>query len=328
MNRRRAAPSNAPLLALTPNGIEVVGSGRAFARARAVYARENAVLLPRFLEPRLLAIIREQIARGRFRRVIHKGFGSDQFLARHKATAALIFLLDDPRVFAEIRRITGCSPLRSVSASIRRAIAGKGKSLSWHDDNMEERRAAISINLSPRPYRGGSLQIRRKRDGQIVKEIANVGAGDAVLFRVSAALEHRNTEVIGPNHKIAFSGWFRSASLFDRALAARLGNGACGPSNSRDPHEVMPSSRIVTSKYAATKRIERGVLLLNLRSGVIFRLDAIGAEMFERMRRRTTPRRIARAIAVSYDAPLEIVERDATRLANELVAHGLSEIVS
>jgi 2OG-Fe(II) oxygenase superfamily/Coenzyme PQQ synthesis protein D (PqqD) len=292
-----------------------------------IYEREHAILLPRFLAPRLLAVIREQIDRGRFRRVIHKGFGSDEFLPRHNATAALIFLLDDPRVFAEIRRLTGCGPLRSVSASIRRAIAGKGKSLSWHNDNAESRRAAITINLSPRPYRGGLLEIRRKRDGSIVKQIANVGPGDAVLFRVSVALEHRNTEVIGPNPKTAFSGWFRSASVFDRSVLAKT-KGDCRRGSKRVPHGVTPSSQIVISNDAASKGLDQGALLLNLRSGVVFRLDAIGTEMFERARRRTTPRQIARAIAASYDAPVELVERDAKRLVVELAARGLIEIIS
>ncbi len=284
--------------------------------------------LPRFLAPRLLRIIRAQIAESRFRRAIHKGFGSDQFLPRHNATAALIFLLDDPRAFAEIRRVTGCGPLRSVAASIRRAIAGKGRSLSWHDDNAEQRRAAITINLSPRPYRGGHLQIRRKRDGQIVKEIANVGPGDAVLFRVSAALEHRNTEVIGSNHKTAFSGWFRSAPSLDRSFPAQLKCHPGGRRNSRAAYEVTPSSRIVASENTAIRCIDRGALLLNLRSGAVFRLDAVGTEMFERARRRTTPRQIARAIAASYDAPVELIERDATRLVGELASRGLMEIIS
>jgi hypothetical protein len=284
------------------------------------------VLLPQFLSPRLLEIIREQIEGSRFRRVTHKDIGSDQFLPGHNATAALIFLLNDPEVFAAIRRITGCGPLKSVAASIRRVVAGKGKSLTWHNDKGRYRRAAITINLSERPYCGGLLQIRKTRDRHIVKEIANVGAGDAVLFRVSAALEHRNTEVIGPNHKTAFTGWFEDALSFDLSLAAQREGRAS--SYARDAREVTPASRVVTSKDVAIKRFENGAMLLNLRSGAVFQLDPIGVEMYERARRCTTPRRIARAIAARYDAPVETVERDATRLAAALAARGLMDIVS
>jgi hypothetical protein len=282
--------------------------------------------LPRFLSPRLLGIIREQIANRRFRRVLHRGFGSDQFLPRHHATASLVFLMNDPRVFTEIRRITGCGPLRSVAASLRRVVAGKGKSLSWHDDSIEDRRAAITINLSPCPYRGGLLQIRRKRDGQIVKEIANVGRGDAVLFRVSTALEHRNTEVIGPHHKTAFSGWFRGGRGFERSLATQTRGRATR--YARGATEVTRETRIVNAKDVAVKHLAEGALLLNLRSGAVFRLDAVGSEMYKLARRRTTPHRIARAMAANYDAPPEIIERDATRLAGELAARGLIETSS
>jgi hypothetical protein len=315
------------LLQLTSKGIEIAGSARALAEARATYAREHSLLLPRFLSPRLLRIIREQIAGERFRSVMHRGFGSDQFLPRHNATAALIFLMSDPELFTAIRRITGCGPLGNVAASIRRVVAGKGKALSWHDDNAEHRRAAITINLSERPYRGGLLQIRRKRDGHIIKEIANIGPGDAVLFRVSAGLQHRNTEVIGPDHKTAFTGWFRSAPNFERSLTVQT-NRRAATRFARGARRVTPGSRIVTAKDVAIKHFDHGALLLNLISGGVFQLDPIGVAMYEHARRRTTPRRIARAIAASYDAPAEFVERDATRLAGELAARGLIEIIS
>ena len=53
---------------------------------------------------------------------------------------------------------------------------------------------------------------------QIIEQVENVGAGDAILFRVDAALQHRATEVTG-GVKTAFAGWFRSGPSLRDELA-------------------------------------------------------------------------------------------------------------
>ena len=68
----------------------------------------------------------------------------------------------------------------------------------------------MSINLSSEIYSGGVLQIRDCPSQRIVHEVANVGFGDGVVFRLNDSLEHRITDVEGSVPKTAFAGWFRS----------------------------------------------------------------------------------------------------------------------
>ncbi len=76
------------------------------------------------------------------------------------------------------------------------------------------RLVAISINLSEEIYSGGILQIRERNVEKFLHEVANVGFGDAILFRVADQLVHRITEVTGEASKTAFAGWFKSQPSF------------------------------------------------------------------------------------------------------------------
>jgi predicted 2-oxoglutarate/Fe(II)-dependent dioxygenase YbiX len=67
----------------------------------------------------------------------------------------------------------------------------------------------MSLNLEPEPYEGGLLMIRERGNARVIEQIENTGAGDAVLFRIDSALQHRATAVTS-GVKTAFAGWFRS----------------------------------------------------------------------------------------------------------------------
>jgi len=84
----------------------------------------------------------------------------------------------------------------------------------WHNDMVEDHMLAMSINLSSEIYSGGILQIRDKYSQRIVHEVANLGFGDAIVFRLAGSLEHRITNVEGTVPKTAFAGWFRSQTNF------------------------------------------------------------------------------------------------------------------
>jgi hypothetical protein len=313
------------LIGLAPGGIAFAESRAAIERARKAFAREHCVMIPRFLSTDLLRLLQLDVARGEFRRQIHARLGgSDLSLPHNNAAGALLFIMNDSRLFAALEEVTGCGRLRAVTGSIRRAVAGKGKVLSWHDDNLKNRRVAITINLSPKKYRGGLLQIRDRRTQQIVREIANVGPGDAVLFRVSPNLEHRNTEVIGETPKTAFSGWFHSRPIAARAHPGREDSRA--PRRQPKSSPVMAASRVVISPDTLIKQADGATMLLNVRTGSVCRLNATGAEMLALLKRRVTPRQIAAVIAAQYDAAREAVERDCLELFNELATRDLIKL--
>jgi predicted 2-oxoglutarate/Fe(II)-dependent dioxygenase YbiX len=79
----------------------------------------------------------------------------------------------------------------------------------------------MSINLEAQPYEGGALMIRERESERVIEQIENTGAGDAVLFRIDPAFQHRATAVTR-GVKTAFAGWFRS----EEPLRACLARGA------------------------------------------------------------------------------------------------------
>jgi hypothetical protein len=102
---------------------------------------------------------------------------------------------------------------------VYRVAPGYGHYDSWHDDIVGDRMVAMSVNLSTEIYSGGLLQIREKQSKRIVQEVANVGFGDGVVFRLDDSLQHRITDIKGEVPKTAFAGWFQSRPDFLTLLA-------------------------------------------------------------------------------------------------------------
>ena len=102
---------------------------------------------------------------------------------------------------------------------------------SWHADigtTHRDRLVGMSINLSPRPYQGGVFRLREEASAHIFCELSNTGPGDAICFRISSALKHMVTPLVGTEQKTAFAGWFRSGDCdFYSMLKPAPLEGAC-----------------------------------------------------------------------------------------------------
>jgi hypothetical protein len=95
-------------------------------------------------------------------------------------------------------------------------------STKWHNDLLENCLVALSINLGQSTYQGGLLQLPDRASDRVFDEIANTVPGDALLFRLDGALQHRATAVTA-GVKTAFAGWFfggRPSLVSLRALVA------------------------------------------------------------------------------------------------------------
>ena len=68
----------------------------------------------------------------------------------------------------------------------------------------------MSINLSTEVFPGGTFLLRERKSGHILCELANTGAGDAILFQIARQLQHRISDMEGSVSKTAFAGWFRA----------------------------------------------------------------------------------------------------------------------
>ena len=89
-------------------------------------------------------------------------------------------------------------------------LPGGEHEISWHNDLMPGRMVAMSINLTPRPFSGGAFEIREQGSPDVLRQVANTGFGDAVLFRVHPTLQHRVGRVEGEIARTAYAGWFLS----------------------------------------------------------------------------------------------------------------------
>jgi hypothetical protein len=129
----------------------------------------------------------------------------------------LALLVQDPALLAFVQRLTGCDAIGSFIGRVYRMDAGAGHHDVWHGDDDDNRMVGLSVNLSPGVYEGGVLELRERGSLRVIHRVANTGPGDAILFRIDHALEHRVTDVAGPQSKIAYAGWFQ------RAPVVRLG---------------------------------------------------------------------------------------------------------
>jgi hypothetical protein len=87
-------------------------------------------------------------------------------------------------------------------------VPGAGHVSPWHDDAIQGRIAAFTVNLSPRPFEGARLQVKRVADDQLITEIGDLEFGDAVLIEISRDYQHRNSPLEGSTPKTSFAGFF------------------------------------------------------------------------------------------------------------------------
>lgn len=199
------------MIQLTRKGL--VADDPAVVEALAVtFARVNCVKVEGFLEPALLKWLGPAIDRATFVPRVHdiEPPATDLCLNDHDTRSTLLLLFNDASLFDFIRRLSGCAPIGCFVGSVYRMAAELGHVDSWHDDIYDGRMVALSMNLSPNGYRGGHLQIREVASKRVIHEVANTGFGDAIIFRLSSAIEHRVTAVEPGPPKTAYAGWFKT----------------------------------------------------------------------------------------------------------------------
>ena len=210
------------MIQVTRGGTELSSSTEALAALRDQFQRRHYFLLHGLLETELVDLIQRQIDRGEFRERVHERIESNKELCLNESAAfgALLFLMNDEKLFQVIQDITESDRINCFEGRVYRVNPGDGHHDSWHNDIGEGRLVGMSLNLSREVYSGGVLQIRNRESGAIVSEAANTGSGDAVIFRLSRDLQHRITEVEGSASKTAFAGWFRSQPKASSSLNA------------------------------------------------------------------------------------------------------------
>jgi len=196
------------------------------ARLKEDFSRQHCVVLVQLLGPALLDLILEKLESAEFYSQSHKDdrqqeFGSDITVRENEGILHLIhFVLNHPQVLGSIQEITGSMAIASFAGRIYRNLPRANHQLNWHNDtDQPERLFGLSINLSRRPYRGGTFQLREESSGRLCYEVNGTNPGDAHLFLISPALQHRVTALAGDAGRTSAAGWFLSAP--DRATVLR-----------------------------------------------------------------------------------------------------------
>jgi hypothetical protein len=195
--------------------------GHAECRAmRAHFDARHWVRLPAVLDPALLADVQARVAAAEFVERRHPGVhppSIDLWMAPNVASALLELAFNDPAVFRVVEAVTGCSGITRFGGFVYRLAPQAGHQHHWHDDLVEGRLVAMSVNLGPGTYEGGILELRDRASERMLDRIANTAPGDALLFRIAPTLQHRATAVTS-GVKTAFAGWY----FDDQPYASRL----------------------------------------------------------------------------------------------------------
>lgn len=181
------------------------------------YQSENWVMLPQLLDAALLERVQGGISTGQFidspvnlDSASEESAYSRQQLAKDSTGAILNFVLNSQELFEVIRSISACDHIGSFIGRVYRMQPGGEDYIPWHDDLWPDRLVALSLNLSPKPYVGGALELRNAGEDRPFAEIANQAYGDAIVFRIDPGLQHRVTGVGGSEPRTSFAGWFRA----------------------------------------------------------------------------------------------------------------------
>lgn len=216
-----ARAEDAPLVQLTRTGVRWLTSD--LTPLTDDFRRVHCARLPALIAPDLLSRIQREVERGEFRPFDHDGIATELMLQPGIATGLLHVLINDPQVYTLVERVTLTSPIRSFLGRVYRRDPKAGHYDSWHHDLVHGRSIGMSINLSTDRYEGGVFELRETETGQILASVANVGFGDAILFRLAPGLEHQVTAVRGAHPKTAFAGWFTPDDSYRAGLRGASG---------------------------------------------------------------------------------------------------------
>ncbi|HTR60739.1 MAG TPA: 2OG-Fe(II) oxygenase [Candidatus Binataceae bacterium] len=181
------------------------------ARLRERFRARHVVRLNKLLDPALLEFVMGRLNQGRWKTRIHPGVAKELVLYDFNALSVLEFVMNQPDFRSTIEEITGIGPLRRFGGRIYRMVPGTAHHDLWHTDVPHFRRhVCLTMNLSSEEFRGGAFMLRDRESKRVLADIMNTGLGDALIFRIDPALEHRVADIEGKKPKTAYAGWFVS----------------------------------------------------------------------------------------------------------------------
>ena len=203
------------MIQVTRSGVRLAASEAELDTLAATFTATHLLRLPNFFDAELGDLIDRRLSQASFTARRDGDLVIEDTLADEDLFAMCLFVLNDPRLFALIDRLTQCGPFASFTGRIYRRgePTRPGEHYyEWHDDVFEDRRVALSVNLGRSKYGGGMLQIREAGTEPPLIQAANVQYLEALLIRIRPGLEHRVAPVAGPVPRTVLAGWFRGSS--------------------------------------------------------------------------------------------------------------------
>jgi hypothetical protein len=197
------------LIQLTRKGVVFSGSAADLRALRTQFQRDHYVILPKLIEPDLVATVVKRIESAPCVPKEYDGIIAQSVIDDPLTYNLFSFLLGIPEFQRLVQRITGCRRIADFQGRIYRLNPSTGDQIVWHTDVYDHRMVTFSLNLTTQEYRGGTLQIRLRGSEEILHEVRNTGLGDAILMRVANKLFHRVLPVGGDVPRTALAGWFR-----------------------------------------------------------------------------------------------------------------------
>jgi hypothetical protein len=197
------------MIQLTRQGAVYSGSAADLRALRAQFQRDHYIILPKLIEPDLLATILKRIESAPSVQKEYDGIISQAVIDNPLTYSLLLFLVSIPEFQRLVQRITGCRRIADFQGQIYRLNPSTEDQIVWHTDVCEHHMVSFSLNLMTQAYRGGTLQIRDQGSKEILHEVRNNSLGDALLMRVANKLAHRALPVEGDVPRTALAGWFR-----------------------------------------------------------------------------------------------------------------------
>lgn len=180
------------------------------ARARAVFADQDAIVLPSALDPVFLRTILSICRRGPYVPEYIDKIGQRTTEERDIAGGALRFALERPAFLRWVEAASGCDTVSRIAGVVAEIAAGTGQELGWHNDRNDPtlaRRLAVTIQLSDAPYDGGVFEMRDQQSGRMLVREGALPPGSVMLFRIDNRLRHRVTQVTNGGPRRVFAGW-------------------------------------------------------------------------------------------------------------------------
>ncbi|MGE0443795.1 MAG: 2OG-Fe(II) oxygenase [Vicinamibacterales bacterium] len=208
-------------IVLTRSGPVLSASAAEHAALLREWQQRHCLLLPRFLHPDLYADIAGDVERGVFADFVHEQSGHEAKMEDNAAVWLLDFLMNSPVLLEKVSALTG----RTVSwfhGRVYRLTPGTDEGHAWHKDYELGRQLGVSINLTPEPFSGGTLELRDTASRAALAAVTNTGRGDCVIFRLGDDIQHRVLPVTGTVQRVAYAGWFYSGPTLHERLARRL----------------------------------------------------------------------------------------------------------